>query len=334
MRNVARRNGPERAPTGEPGGPTRKPGSTLTGKGLVGALMVVGLLAAIVTPVAGLWNAFGDTSVRLSTPLIDGVRVSCVDGFDYRVAYKPNDSFGAVAGDPTNLPAGGGFPSSFRVYRFDDVRNPDGSVLPGLTPDFTTTPARWVDGGGVPVPDLGTFTVQINYVDTFFDSDPGDPQSIVVAALTEGSYTYPVAQPVGTRIEINGATMESGRFIEVVEDCDPEPPLLSPEINMRPFARDYGIVWIKWWATTVAVINDGSFDPATVGDLRLGPDQAEPFRVRLIDIDHDGDKDVVARFMVAKTGIACGDTEATLTGTIDGQPFASSTDIVVWGCHR
>jgi len=51
------------------------------------------------------------------------------------------------------------------------------------------------------------------------------------------------------------------------------------------------------------------------------------------DVDGDGDADVVYHFPTQDSGIACGDTAATLTGeTFGGQPITGSDSIVTRGC--
>ena len=73
-------------------------------------------------------------------------------------------------------------------------------------------------------------------------------------------------------------------------------------------------------------------DPATV---RFGPDEAKAVRYRAKDVDHDGDADLLLYFKTRKSGIACGDTEATLTGeTYDGQAITGTDAIKTVGCNN
>ncbi|MGD8589816.1 MAG: hypothetical protein PVG22_13405 [Chromatiales bacterium] len=55
---------------------------------------------------------------------------------------------------------------------------------------------------------------------------------------------------------------------------------------------------------------------------------------RIIDVDGDGDLDQVFYFLTVETGIACGDTEATLTGqTYEGVMVSGTDSIITMGCE-
>ena len=74
-------------------------------------------------------------------------------------------------------------------------------------------------------------------------------------------------------------------------------------------------------------------DSATV---RFGLGEAAPIlhKTRAKDVDRDGDTDLVLVFRVRQTGIACGDTEATLMGeTFDGKQIVGADSIVTTGCN-
>jgi hypothetical protein len=52
------------------------------------------------------------------------------------------------------------------------------------------------------------------------------------------------------------------------------------------------------------------------------------------DVDEDGDLDLVLHFRIQETGIACGDTEAGLTGmTFDGQVIEGFDSINIVKCN-
>ena len=85
----------------------------------------------------------------------------------------------------------------------------------------------------------------------------------------------------------------------------------------------------------VAILSTVSFDASTIdaGTIRFAPNDAEPLRYRLEDVDDDGDWDLVLKFSTQETGIACGDTEATLTGqTFGGDQLAGTDSIKTVGC--
>jgi hypothetical protein len=95
---------------------------------------------------------------------------------------------------------------------------------------------------------------------------------------------------------------------------------------------------------TVAVLGSEFFDvtQVDVGSLRFGATGTEDSIERsgkgakatlvfqLVDIDGDGHLDLVARFETKKTGLAAGDTQATLAGSLlDGRSFEIAQDVEV-----
>ena len=70
--------------------------------------------------------------------------------------------------------------------------------------------------------------------------------------------------------------------------------------------------------------------------LAFGPDGAHIAHSsgHARDVDGDGDLDMVIHFRTYETGIACSDTEVTLTGvTLGGQPFEGRDSIRTVGCQ-
>ena len=110
-----------------------------------------------------------------------------------------------------------------------------------------------------------------------------------------------------------------------------EPILVSVDINpwsdtnfIRPFSR---------LLISVAILGSDDFDvsDADVTTLAFGPNGAAPtfdltnpfvYWLSHWDVNHDGEKDLLAHYRTEETGIAMGDTEACLTGeTLDGTPI-------------
>lgn len=86
----------------------------------------------------------------------------------------------------------------------------------------------------------------------------------------------------------------------------------------------------------VAILTTEDFDASTVdaSTVQFGPSGATPVRYRLDDVDDDGDWDVMLKFNTQETGIACGDTEATLMGqTFGGIQITSMDSVKTVGCE-
>lgn len=90
----------------------------------------------------------------------------------------------------------------------------------------------------------------------------------------------------------------------------------------------------------IAILSAGEFfdapsliDPLT---LKFGPRQANIWGTPSIrDVDRDGDDDLVVKFLIQQTGIACGDTSATLSGrTFEFQSISGSDSINTFNCPR
>ena len=96
--------------------------------------------------------------------------------------------------------------------------------------------------------------------------------------------------------------------------------------------------WInpEYGRLIVAILSDESFDATRVDaeTVLFGPEEAESIGGRVADIDRDGDVDLILRFATEETGIACGDTEASLTGeTVEGLSIFGTDSIITMGCQ-
>lgn len=86
---------------------------------------------------------------------------------------------------------------------------------------------------------------------------------------------------------------------------------------------------------TVAILATEHFDASTVDANTVRFGAAAPLRSRLEDIDGDGDWDLSMTFNTQAVGIACGATEATLTGqALDGAQITATNPIKTVGCKN
>ena len=88
----------------------------------------------------------------------------------------------------------------------------------------------------------------------------------------------------------------------------------------------------------VAILTNADFHAQTVDPqtVRFGPTGTEASVVQstLVDVDGDGDLDLLLHFRIPDTGIHCRDTSASLTGhTFHGQALTGSDSLVPVGCR-
>ena len=109
-------------------------------------------------------------------------------------------------------------------------------------------------------------------------------------------------------------------------------------IDIRPLFRTNFIRENSRFSVIVAIKTQAGFnaldvDPATA---QFGPNGAPSRRLRInkLDIDRDGDKDLLLKFRIRDTGIACGDTEVSVTAqTFAGELIQGSDSVFVIGCR-
>ena len=90
----------------------------------------------------------------------------------------------------------------------------------------------------------------------------------------------------------------------------------------------------------IAILSVGEFfDAPNVIDpssLKFGPRQANIWgRPRVRDVDGNGDGDLLVKFRMQQSGIACGDTQASLSGRTFELELISGTDTInTFNCPR
>lgn len=114
-------------------------------------------------------------------------------------------------------------------------------------------------------------------------------------------------------------------------------PVSIVSIDIRPGSKKNPVHPRSKGKLKVSILSSETFDASrvNVSTIQFGPGSAVPFWYRLDDVDNDGNWDLVLKFKTQKTGIACGDTEATLTGQMYNGLHISGTDTVkTVGCKR
>ncbi len=126
--------------------------------------------------------------------------------------------------------------------------------------------------------------------------------------------------------------------------ADPCGLVVAAAIDVKPGSdpnavnpRSKGKIPVAILTTSTADGDPFEFDAWDADPLSLafGPDGAGIAHAygHAEDVDRDGDLDMVVHFKTRETGIACGDTEATLAGeTFGGQPIEGTDSIRTVGC--
>ena len=108
--------------------------------------------------------------------------------------------------------------------------------------------------------------------------------------------------------------------------------LIAVDIDIKPATSPNDINLKSKGLISVAILSTPDFDATSVDPLsvQFGPDGATERHGKghIVDVDGDGDLDLQLHFRTPETGIAPGDTEASLTGqTFSGQPIAGCDTI-------
>jgi hypothetical protein len=109
-------------------------------------------------------------------------------------------------------------------------------------------------------------------------------------------------------------------------------------IDIKPSKKPENVINLKKGKNLkVAIAGTADFDALQVdpSTVKFGPSEANPIRYKGKDYNKDGFSDLILTFRRDETGIACGDTEATLTGQTFPEPvinIAGSDSFTVEPC--
>jgi hypothetical protein len=140
-----------------------------------------------------------------------------------------------------------------------------------------------------------------------------------------------------------GGPDDSTTYSDYVTDEDPWqksnvlPVPASVTIDIKPGNKHNKIKPHSKGKIWVAILSniDTAFDPLQIdiSTVQFGNDDAEPIRHRVQDFNRDGLPDLLLQFKIRETGLACGDTEATLIGeTFDGLSITGMDTVKTVGC--
>ena len=145
-----------------------------------------------------------------------------------------------------------------------------------------------------------------------------------------------------TEVLINAGNPDPGGFGILGSTVAPGPDgtaitiirnaVLTVVIDIKPGSDPNGVNPGAKGSIPVAILTTSTFDATVVDDqtLAFGPNGAAIFHAagHVEDVDGDGDLDLLVHFKTAETGIACGDTDATLAGQTFGGLLIMGTDFI------
>ena len=215
--------------------------------------------------------------------------------------------------------------------------------------------ARFVDGRVIgSLRDIDQWDGVREVASAFFDTPEGQTSGPVTASLSldvEAGDVFFVLTSMQIIGRYGGFVNTTGTLITEFDQPAAVVPTFTeesfvpvqfepvPGIDIRPFSKKNKIIPSSKLPIPVAILSTNTADGEPIDldalqidptSVRFGPDEASVIRrsVSVRDVDRDGDPDLILSFRSRKTGIECGNTEATLTGrTYDGAVFRG-TDII------
>jgi hypothetical protein len=213
-------------------------------------------------------------------------------------------------------------------------------VLPNIVPDAVDDLATTSQNQAIIINVLGNDSLGNAPNEVGIETEPANGSAIVQADDTigyspnfgffgEDSFEYRLTDANGDSDVATVTVCVSFVSGQVPIDIMPSDP--GNNLNLRAG---------KGASISVAVLSVGGIcaapnliDPLT---LKFGPRQANiSGSPHVRDVDGDGYGDLVVKFFTHQTGIACGDTQASLSGrTFDSQPISGSDAINTFNCPR
>ena len=153
-------------------------------------------------------------------------------------------------------------------------------------------------------------------------------------ALGNAGEVFATGVFTGTADFGDGSLVSAGDQDIFIATLGPDTPPIT--LDIKPGSDSNVINLNSKGVIPVAILSTGSFDASSVLDssIAFGPAGAQTVHGGHIqDVSGDGILDLVLHFKTQETGIACGDTSATLTGeTSSGQAIEISDTIETVGC--
>lgn len=216
------------------------------------------------------------------------------------------------------------------VSLFYNVLGPAADFVSGESEDLVVRSANYTQGFNTNQdPQLGVFT------DNGISGNGHFPLLAISPAIDAGNNDEcPETDQLGMPRPVDGNN-------DGIATCDigsiEFSPVVAVSIDIKPGSYPNSINPRSHGKIPVAILTTDTFDATTVDSttIRFGATgtEAAPVRSALQDVDGDGDTDMVLHFKTQETGIACGDTSASLTGkTSSGQAIAGSDSIKTVGC--
>lgn len=230
--------------------------------------------------------------------------------------------------------------TSFPSSGFPDLSDTDSSQASvraasdpacGCVDDLSAT----AEGAGIRLTWTGSGDDHYN---VYRSTTAGGPYSFIASVTTNTHLDNDVVAGITYYYVIRPAALNGDELCQSNEtSASPGPAIITVTLDIKPGSDPNAINVRSKGKIPVAILTTDDFDASTVdaSSVQFGPGGAQPAHYAIEDVDGDGDWDIILHFNTQETGIACGDTEAMLTGqTLDGLPIAGTDSVETVGCNK